>query len=376
MKIIHLSDTHLGYSEGSKTDEVGVNLRESDVYMAFTKVVDKISEIKPDLIIHSGDLFDNPRPTNRAINFVLKEIKRISKLEIPFVIISGNHSTPRVRASNSIFESFTLFDNIYPVYGLKYEEIKLNGISIHCLPHMLTEQEMQKSFGDLKPNPKSNINIVVAHAGIAAEEQYKMGEFNEQVIPYSSLAKKPDFDYIALGHYHKNIKLADNAYYSGSIERFSFDDAGQDKGFLVIDINRDRHNINFVPIAIRGMISIGPIDCADLTPREITEKVEKNSKDKIKDKIVLITLMDLSRHKYIELDFFKLKEFTSQAAYIKFNYQWIIKPGMEISQTSIGNLAIEFETFLTRQKIKGLDKKRLKELGIEYLSRAIFSEES
>jgi len=374
MKIAHFSDTHLGYSEGTKTNENGLNLREADVYNAFTEVVDKITEIKPGLIIHSGDLFDNSRPTNKAINFVLKEIKRISKLGIPFVLISGNHSTPRTRTSSSIFEAFSLFDNIYPVYKLEYKEIKLKSASIHCIPHMLTEQEMQKSFNNVKPNPKSDINILVAHVGISAEKQYKMGEFNEQIIPYGSLAKKHDFNYIALGHYHKNIKLADNIYYSGSTKRFSFDDVGQDKGFIVMDTENDKKPVRFTPIAIREIVSIGPIDCISLTPREITEQIEKDTKGKIKEKTVLVTLTNLSRQKYIELDFLKLKEFTSEATYIKFNYQWAQEDGVKISQTSIGSLSTEFEVFLKKQRFKDLDKKRLKELGIEYLSKAILPE--
>lgn len=376
MKIIHFSDTHLGYSEGSKTDEFGVNLRESDVYQAFTKVVDKIVEVKPDLVIHSGDLFDNPRPTNRAINFALKEINRISKIDIPFVLISGNHSTPRVKTSGSIFESFALFDNIYPVYDLECKEIKLNNVSIHCLPHMLTEQEMQKSFNGLKPNPKSEINIIIAHVGITADVQYRMGEFNEQVIPYSSLSKKADFDYIALGHYHKNVKLAENAWYSGSTERFSFDDVGKDKGFIVTDISKKGVNIEFVPIAIREMVLIGPLNCTDLTVQEIMKTLEANIDGKIKDKVVLVNLINLSRYKYVELDFARMKELTLQAAYVKFNYQWEMKAGEKTTQTAIGALTTEFESFLARQKIKDLDKKRLKEIGIDYLSKAILPEES
>jgi len=376
MKIIHFSDTHLGYSEGTKTDtETGINLREADIYRAFSRVVDYIAQLKPDLIVHSGDLFDNPRPSNRTINFALKEIKRISKLDIPFVLISGNHSTPRVRTSGSIFESFALFDNIRPVYGLDYQQININGIAIHCLPHMLTEQEMQRAFNNLKPNPRSDANIIVAHAGITAQTQYKMGEFNEQIVPFSTLAKKRNFDYIALGHYHRNVKLADNAYYAGSTERFSFDDAAQDKGFLLVNLDKGNPDAKFMPLDIREMFLIEPIDCADLTVHKIIKTLEKRINNKIKDNIVHVTLANLSRHKYVELDFAKMKDLTSQAAYVKFDYQLVTEGGEPVAQTAIGTLTTEFETFLSRQKIGDLNKARLKEMGIDYLTRVILPEE-
>lgn len=374
MKIIHFSDTHLGYAEGNKTDEFGVNLRESDLYQAFTKVVNEIIELKPDLVIHAGDLFDNPRPTNKAINFVLKEVKKISKLGIPFILISGNHSTPRVRTASSIFEAFGLFDYVYPVHSLEYRKINIGDCAVHCLPHMITEKEMQDVFGALKPDPKADVNIAVAHVGVSAKSNYKMGEFNEQIIPYKSVVDKSGFDYIALGHYHKFIKVDDNAYYSGSIERLSFDDAGQEKGFVVIDIEKGKRSVKFHPIAIREMVRIGPIDCSGLTPPEIVKKVESSAGDKVKDKNVLVILDNLSRKKYVELDFSKLKGITSEAAYIKFTYEWATEAGQAISKTSIGNLATEFESFLSKQKDKDLDKKRLKQMGIDYLSKAMSSE--
>ncbi|RLF47403.1 MAG: exonuclease SbcCD subunit D, partial [Thermoplasmata archaeon] len=66
MKILHVADTHIGYSAYHKVNESGLNQREVDVYNAFEQFVDYAVEKKPDLIVHSGDLFDTVRPTNRA----------------------------------------------------------------------------------------------------------------------------------------------------------------------------------------------------------------------------------------------------------------------------------------------------------------------
>ena len=79
MKILHVSDTHLGYSAYSKITERGINQREMDTYDAFKQFVDYSFKSKPDLIIHSGDLFDSVRPNNRAITFAIKQILKLSK---------------------------------------------------------------------------------------------------------------------------------------------------------------------------------------------------------------------------------------------------------------------------------------------------------
>ncbi|MBK8444810.1 MAG: metallophosphoesterase [Sphingobacteriales bacterium] len=57
MNILHFSDTHLGYHYYDKITEEGVNAREQDFYDAFSFIIDRIVEQRPDLVLHSGDFF-------------------------------------------------------------------------------------------------------------------------------------------------------------------------------------------------------------------------------------------------------------------------------------------------------------------------------
>jgi len=367
MRVIHFSDTHLGFADFAKIDpELGINLREADVYRAFSQVVEYIRKNPPDIVLHSGDLFETSRPSNRAINFALKEIAKISQMGIPFILISGNHSTPRTRSSGSIFEAFEIFDGLHPVYKSKYERIAIQNVIFHCIPHMPTEEEMNAAFEMLSPNPKSKYNVIVSHAGVTAGIHYKMGEFNELMIPFSALTKKKNFDYIAMGHYHRHLELTPNAYYSGSTERFSFREANDQKGFMDLDL--DNKKFKFIPIEVREMAVFEPIDCIGLSVREIEDEVERLTKNRINDKIVQITLDKISRHQYVELDFQRLKEITGDAVYVKWASNWAVEKGKEIIQTSIGTLTTEFESFLEGQEIKDLDKGKLKRMGTNYLS--------
>ncbi|MCX6671032.1 MAG: hypothetical protein NTX92_03845, partial [Euryarchaeota archaeon] len=50
MRILHLADTHLGYSAYRKVTEQGVNQREMDVYDAFTRCIDYAIKTKPDFV--------------------------------------------------------------------------------------------------------------------------------------------------------------------------------------------------------------------------------------------------------------------------------------------------------------------------------------
>jgi len=105
VKLIHFSDTHLGFNDLDVINELGINQREADFYDAFTQVIEQIKAIKPDYIIHTGDLFHRPSPSNRAITFALEQFKIIEALNIPFIMIAGNHSTPRTNLSSPILKN-------------------------------------------------------------------------------------------------------------------------------------------------------------------------------------------------------------------------------------------------------------------------------
>lgn len=134
MRIIHLSDTHLGAGGASrKVSPSGINQREEDIGNSFIWALDQIIEIKPDLVIHSGDLFNSVRPTNRIINLAIRQLLRLTSISIPVIIISGNHDTPKQRGIGSIFSFFEVFPGLRLVYQDRYEKIRIKDLAVHSL---------------------------------------------------------------------------------------------------------------------------------------------------------------------------------------------------------------------------------------------------
>src|SRR4030066_2525644 len=149
MKFIHISDSHLGAATlGRKLSLAGINQREEDICQVFAFAIDRILELKPDFVLHSGDLFHSVRPSNRIIDFALRQFLKLSQAQIPTVIISGNHDSPKQRALGSIYSIFEVFPHIYPVYKGKYENKELTlsqpkiaeKVLIHCIHHGLAEE--------------------------------------------------------------------------------------------------------------------------------------------------------------------------------------------------------------------------------------------
>jgi DNA repair protein SbcD/Mre11 len=236
MRIIHFSDTHLGFSEYYKTDpETGLNQREQDFYNAWEQAVDSIISLQPDLVLHAGDLFHTPRPNNRAIRVALEGIQKISTAGIPMVIISGNHETPRIRTTGSIFESLTLFPNVHAVYESRYECHIVNSVAVHCLPHCSLTEELEAAMTAIVWPAEGKYHVLLTH-GAWSGGSYGMGEFNEQRLPDMEAVTGRSFDYIALGHYHKQIDIGEHIRYSGSTERTSLSQSENGCGFLEVNL--------------------------------------------------------------------------------------------------------------------------------------------
>lgn len=377
MKILHVADTHLGYSAYRKATEDGINQREMDAYQAFEHFVDYALKIKPDSIIHAGDLFDSVRPNNRAITFAVKQINRLSKKGIPFVVIAGNHEHPKLKETGHIFSIFDHMENVYPVYNAKYETIsfKINNekITVHCIPQCELKKQFNEEIKKLKPDKNADYNIFVSHGSVTGVKDFTMNEFNELIIPARILSQS--FDYIALGHFHRFTKLASNAFYSGSTERFTFTDAADKKGFLELEFIKGKLKHSFIELENRPMIDPKPIKCSNLKLDEVMEKIRETVKEiQPKEKTIRITLDNIPAHIYRGIDLGKLRKQCSDAVHFEIKANVKIDGEKQTSSTSkIDALTREFKQFLENEDIK--EKETLLELGIGYIEKIEAREE-
>ncbi len=246
MTIIHCSDTHLGFQAFDHVTAEGINAREQDIYDAFERVVARILEIKPNVVIHSGDFFHRPSPSNRALTFGLEQLKRLCDAKIPIVVIAGNHETPKTIYNSPILRALRNLDCVYPIFGESWEKFEFDGTVVHGVPHINDNRILYQELERLQP-VAGKFNILMLHTSLG--KKFLMEEYGEQMFPAEFEAKLADFQYIALGHWHnfQKIDLHPTAWYSGSTERLSDTEIGSEKGFLKLEIGnvirQDEHDL-------------------------------------------------------------------------------------------------------------------------------------
>jgi exonuclease SbcD len=251
MRIIHFSDTHLGFSDLDIVNDKGINRREADFYDAFAQVIDAILAARPDYVIHTGDLFHRPHPSNRAISFALEQLKRLSAAQIRTVIIAGNHSTPRTKAASPILAALRTLDHVHPVFEERYERVDFDNIVFHCIPHIHDEDANLDAIERCETSlVEGKRNVLLLHCSVGAH--YMMEEYGERVYPKEKEPLFEKMDYVALGHWHGfgQVGKHPNVYYAGSTERTSSADARNEKGYAVVTLDENL-DVSFRPIRLR-----------------------------------------------------------------------------------------------------------------------------
>jgi len=322
--IIHFSDTHLGFSDLDITNEKGINQREADFYKAFEDIIDTVLEKRPDYVIHTGDLFHRASPSNRAITVALSQIKRLEAENIPFIIIAGNHSTPRTHSTSNILEVLKTLDNVYAVFQQRYESIVFDDVVFHALPHInderIIENELDKIEVNIDPAKK---NILMMHCSVGAH--YLMHEFGEWVYPKEREDIFEKMEYVALGHWHGfgAVGKYKNVYYAGSTERTSSSDKRKDKGYVLLEMDDDL-KVTHNTISLRKSLSFS------INAEHFEEEIQTLDISDIEGALIEVKLYNLNASTSIDITNKSIFELFKGALHVKVKREFQTVEGHQI----------------------------------------------
>ena len=161
MRLVHLADIHLGFRQYQRQTPTGVNQREADVALTFRRVIDKVIELKPDLVLIAGDVFNAARPSNPAILHAFQQFSRLMHMlpDATVAIVAGNHDTPRTAETGSIL-------GLFSALGITVVEREPKRITFHQHDlSILAVPEMGRP--PFEPDPNAKYNILLLHEQMA-----------------------------------------------------------------------------------------------------------------------------------------------------------------------------------------------------------------
>lgn len=263
MKILHLSDLHFGKRLNN------FSLLEDQIYVN-QQIFQLAKNQKIDAVIIAGDIFDKSIPSADAVQLFDDFLNFWAELNLPIFIISGNHdSAERLSFGLNIFSHNNIY--ISPVYNGEIKSITLKdnygNINFYLLPFLkpsmvrpfFPDEEIKSHTQALKialknlPLNKDERNILIAHQFVTGAVVSDSEEINVGGLDNIDAHIFDDFDYVALGHIHTpQTILRDTIRYCGSLLKYSFSEANQQKSATIIDITT-KEQINITTFSIKPL---------------------------------------------------------------------------------------------------------------------------
>ena len=337
MKFFHLSDLH-----------IGLKLMNRDLYEDQKYILDQIIQLskqeEPDGIMIAGDIYDKAVPSADAVELFDYFIGKLRNAvpEAVIMIISGNHdSAPRVNCFRSVLnhqqiymigmppqtekehiEKVVLEDawgpvNFYLLPFVKPSMVKLitgtdkngNNLSYDEAIHSLIERE---------EIDVSQRNVLVSHqfylpVGEKAETVERM---DSEILTIGNIDQVSadileKFDYAALGHIHKPMKVGgDRIRYCGTPMQYSGSEAGQKKAILMVELKeKGTYSVTPIPLnaphevrIIKGELNeILKQECEDYVSVTLTDTPDFDTQDRLR--AAFPYLLEIRRDTLLQRDY-------------------------------------------------------------------------
>jgi DNA repair protein SbcD/Mre11 len=368
-RLLHVSDTHLGMQAYARVTPEGLNQREVDLQDAFRRVVDRAIADPPALFLHTGDLFDHPRPTNRAIAFALHEIRRLSEARIPTILVSGNHDAPRMRETGSIFRVFDGLPHVTPVYQGEARRLEVGGFVVHAAPQAVTQEAFLAQLRSCRPQAAGPPQVLAVHGTVLGVDGLFTSEFNEYQIPLGEL--RPEWDYVALGHFHSHRRVTENAYYAGSTEYTSFNETDTVKASLDVEVDRGHLRVTPQPTHARPLMDLGVVDAGGQDADAVADAVAARVAGAPEGAVARLTVERVERAVGRTVDWPALRGLRPDLVHLELRVRVLDDGHRAEGALELGAVAQEFDSFLERYPLPpNADRSRLREAALRVLGEA------
>jgi len=242
LKFIHISDLHLG----KKLNEY--SLLEDQQYI-LNQISDIVKTERPDAVFIAGDVYDRSVPATDALELFDSFLYNLSLYKVQVFVISGNHdSSERMSFGSRLMEGSGV--HICKSYDGECSPIKLvdafGTVNVYMLPFLRPSTVRRYSEREIVTYTDAlacaieamNIssqerNILLSHqfvtgASISGSEEITVGGLDNVDASVFEC-----FDYVALGHIHREQNIGKNIRYCGTPLKYSLSEINDEKSVTV-----------------------------------------------------------------------------------------------------------------------------------------------
>ena len=335
IKILQAGDLHFDTPFKDLNKNIALISKE-ELLEVFSKIIDMSMENSVDILLLTGDIFDNLTVNKKTLIFIKNQLERISNIKV--FISPGNHDPYNEK---SFYKMINWPENVYIFKG-NLESVVIEDLKTVVFGAAFNEHHIRKSMLKDITVKRDYINIMTIHGDISnTDEGNDYNPITLKDIGNSGL------DYIAIGHRHNfsGILRENNTYYAyaGCPQGRGFDEL-DDKGIIIGEIAKGAVDLRFQRTSKRNYY-VKEIDISNSVSYEevrikiissINEEDRKNNLykiilkgeiesyinlkeevilDKIKDDFYFVKVIDKTE---VKLDFDKIsKDYSIKGVYAK-----------------------------------------------------------
>lgn len=266
LRVAHVADTHLGYRSSTLPG------RDEDFSRSWISACRAIVDSKPDIILHAGDIFHNPHPSWGAVASFLEGVYLLRTLNVPILMISGNHDSSRIALRHTVFsvigemipEAVICHDTLPQIHQLAEADVVL--LSHRALLNPTLKRNLTEIIEELDSTKNT---IMVAHGGVGGQDESE--ELGSIAIP--RLVFDHPWSYVALGHLHMAQPFGANGWYSGSIERCGWSDFPASPAWTLTTLSNGAVRHTQQPLPHLDHRQLATLPCVDVSLFQITDEI-------------------------------------------------------------------------------------------------------
>ena len=295
IRLLFLADTHLGY-DLPFTPRIQRRRRGPDFFTNFKRALEPAHRANVDAVIHAGDLLYRSKVPARLVDMALEPLKEIADLGIKVFLVPGNHERSQIP-----FKLLCLHRNIHIFDKPKTYMLDCNGFKLALSGFPYWRENIRKHFPAVLDATRwrdsqqdwDGAILCVHHCfeGATVGPGNYTFRYNEDVIRVRDIPE--EFTAVLSGHIHRfqilmedlqGYPLQTTVLYPGSIERTSFAEKEEKKGYLIVEIESGslrkspKLRWKFQELPTRPMVKI-QISAHGLNHKELKNLIAKSLKD-------------------------------------------------------------------------------------------------
>jgi DNA repair exonuclease SbcCD nuclease subunit len=259
VRVLFVSDTHLGLDLPARP-RVERRRRGPDFFENLERALEPARSGQVDIVVHGGDLLYRSRVPLWLVEAALAPLGRVASSGVPVLLVPGNHERGRLPYPLlALHEGLHVFDRprhfVFDARGVRAAFIGF--------PHT---HEIRQRFPDVfaaatRGLPTADVRVLCLHQcieGATCGPGNFTFRFGSDVIRCTDLPR--DVAVTLSGHIHRHQVLRPAArgpiVYAGSVERTSFAEASETKGYVVLELARSGlATLEFRPLPARPMVA-------------------------------------------------------------------------------------------------------------------------